>query len=800
VLVGNDTLRAAIAFDAVRSRLGRSIALPRGVSSIAQANRDEIAYISPVSGDLEFKNVRTGALRITKVPGDSVLRRGLVQADCRKRTLGLPPHNDAALRGSSQGALALRGPTLRVTRPSRKGETSGTEPSAPVAEMPIAPAIFDAYRWGYIGAGVNAQLFERPLLSGAHRLLSPINENLGALLEHVDRVGNKAIAPWLGLYGFGGIVADDASNPAIFSPAQGGNAPPPSLPRGRIVWHDDGLRYVAFDDRVVNPALYVARTEISGATTEAEIGLTCLALNGCKSIAFVTGNRAEAGKRARAYIFRRPLLWTTRLAATGRESRLRVFVDDAVRTDDLSDGSGPSDRQTVFPTRPAIVRISERGAFEPRADAVVTGPSAITSRRRFCARPNVATEMSVAPNDDARGLGLLAVTYESDRGATADLLVVSRAGTSETRLRSGASRESIVRTLPLDSGTRARIVLEAQPIGTCVELEYFAFARLRSTSDFARTRGALRGEPTLYQRLNPSPLQEYTAAATIGLSAHCDGICASDRSARPHSTLIPMHTIAPGIVPIFEPNRFANEACSRDRHAIFRGEGIRLIPGLRYVAHVIVRTGAPAHVRTAILTEDEFGIAESATEVAGGNAQPVELPFAAPNSVADAVVYAWVDTPSQDPRACILSTAIEVDSPNTILTTDSEALWQGEWHATTDGSEHYRISLKGLGGSPALVVLNQTYDDRWQLKTNAQATSAHVVVNGGVNGWVVTGHGDADIVLRYAGADVTKWALIWGALSTLASIGLACWYGRRVARSGKHEDRLAAPGSERSPV
>jgi len=72
VLAGNDDVRVAIAYDAARARLGRTVALPRGVASIAQASRDELAYISPTSGDLEFKSTRTGALRITKVPGDSV--------------------------------------------------------------------------------------------------------------------------------------------------------------------------------------------------------------------------------------------------------------------------------------------------------------------------------------------------------------------------------------------------------------------------------------------------------------------------------------------------------------------------------------------------------------------------------------------------------------------------------------------------------------------------------------------------------------------------------------------------------
>jgi hypothetical protein len=186
-----------------------------------------------------------------------------------------------------------------------------------------------------------------------------------------------------------------------------------------------------------------------------------------------------------------------------------------------------------------------------------------------------------------------------------------------------------------------------------------------------------------------------------------------------------------------------------------------------------VASGGAAHVRTAILSEDEFGVAESTRDVGSGRIETVTLPFVASGSLQNAVVYAWIDTPSYASNTCILSATVREDAPDTDLQLQRENLNQPFLISEEASGESYRVRLSHLADIPALIVLNQTYDDRWSAFTSSDARLEHVSVNGGVNGWIVRGSSDSDVTLRYAGSDVTRIWLILGILSVVSGLAIA---------------------------
>jgi hypothetical protein len=637
-----------------------------------------------------------------------------------------------------------------------------------IAELPIAPDVFDSYRWGYIGAGIDPQLIEGPLLSGSSRLLSPINDRVADLLEHENGFPSERISSWLGLYGFNGLLLDTALDPSIFAPHQETSSVPRLVANSRVAWQRNGLSYVAFDDAFVNPRLYVAGSAVVGATSPRQIALACVTFGRCTSLAFVERRIAGAPAGPGLALVRRPLYWSPRVELAKARPGVHVFVDDARRTYEVLGGSRLPPLHVVYPTYPAVATLGVPGARSGDVDALVTGNGVSRGPVRLCAAPNAAKELAIEPDRDAVGLGLIALTYDADQAAAADLVISSRAGALQTRLVAGMSRQTILRTLPLGGDARARIVLEPRPRSACIDLSLFSFARFSPRSPFVRYPRAAHGEPTLYQSAHPDPLRSYVEAVPIRVSGRCATGCGTRRVAVTRERGLPLRNVTPAS-PGFAESGSSRSRCSSGGEAVYRGEGLRLVPGLRYAINLRVSSGAAAHARTAILSEDELGVAEGAKDIAPGGTETLALPFIASGSLQDAIVYAWIDSSSRSSETCIVSATIGEEAPDSDVVLERERLQRPSLTSEKIDGESYRIHLTHLGHVPALVVLNQTYDDRWTATAAEDTRLEHVSVNGGVNGWIVRGSNDSKISLRYVGSDVTRaWLLLGLALSTVA--------------------------------
>jgi hypothetical protein len=655
---------------------------------------------------------------------------------------------------------------------------NGQRTDAAAVEMPIAPYVFDAYRWGYIGAGINAQMLERPVLSGAFRLLSPVNESVAGVLEHVDQIGDGALAPWLGLYGFGSIISDDAVRPEIFTPGEPGSALPRALAGARVAWESSGLHLLAIDDGLVNPRLFVAQTLIGGTSSEGDAGLVCRALRSCRSVAFVAGDVRVPGRQERASLVRRSFYSRVTLTIPTAGRKVRVFVDDAVQTRDVTGDPSPITYETSFPSRPAVLRIATDARAALRPDAVVDNALADVEPVRFCRVAGQSAQVDLTP--DAEGPGVMALTYGSDRDAGAHLLIESKeAGASETRLEDGVERASIVRRLQLDGSVRARILLEARPTPACIELTYFAFATLRPQSPYFRALLPRRGTATPYQLLHPDPLAAYDSVTPPTIDFRCTSGCAARAESESRLRDVPLRALAAQASPDEDMRASGKAVCAAGPSVRFRGEGLRLSPGLRYDVSLTAQSSAAASIRFGILSEDEYAIATSAFGTAGGVPGSSRLTFIAPAGIPNAVLFVAVDGPESN-KACVLSATVRETAPQRSI--ELGFVRQAPADATLepgDAGTAYRLNVRGLDGTPRLIVLEQTFDDRWRLESAPQLAARHIAVNGGVNGWIVNGRGDAKIAIRFSGSSAAQASLAGGGLGLGVALLLAFALARK---------------------
>lgn len=72
-------------------------------------------------------------------------------------------------------------------------------------------------------------------------------------------------------------------------------------------------------------------------------------------------------------------------------------------------------------------------------------------------------------------------------------------------------------------------------------------------------------------------------------------------------------------------------------------------------------------------------------------------------------------------------------------------------------NDHYEVKLKDITG-PYILVLNNTFDNAWQLKIDGQFIDKHFIVNGFANGWSIDKKGDytADVKLAVWPWEVVK--------------------------------------------
>jgi len=96
----------------------------------------------------------------------------------------------------------------------------------------------------------------------------------------------------------------------------------------------------------------------------------------------------------------------------------------------------------------------------------------------------------------------------------------------------------------------------------------------------------------------------------------------------------------------------------------------------------------------------------------------------------------------------------------------------------------YRVEVHGAPEN-FLLVMNSTYSSEWSLASpSANIKVAHIAVNGGENGWLISGpKGDYSLVASYTGTGSITWGLIGSVVAAIMALAIAFKARRRASAS-----------------
>ncbi|HEY9085181.1 MAG TPA: hypothetical protein VIN40_04490, partial [Candidatus Tyrphobacter sp.] len=151
--------------------------------------------------------------------------------------------------------------------------------------LPVASVLFDAYDWGYVGAGFDANLTDRSVISRAFDFGQPGTLALDdALQRPSNRIGLSRVGSLLGLYSVTHVIADASMKPNYYGPSS--DPAPGIIPNARRILRLGSIDAFALDDAVRNDRVYVASRLVMGATSVQEVSAICGVMP-CRGTAFV---------------------------------------------------------------------------------------------------------------------------------------------------------------------------------------------------------------------------------------------------------------------------------------------------------------------------------------------------------------------------------------------------------------------------------------------------------------------------------------------------------------------------------
>lgn len=158
-----------------------------------------------------------------------------------------------------------------------------------VLNMPISYENWDAYRWGYVGVSVSANLLYNPLVAGVYdgAPAAPGNKEIDdAFREFPISIGLRQAANVLGLYGIGYVIDDPSIDLTYYGPYHSTRMAEgiPNLPLAKSF----GLLHVyGVDSRLISPRVYAASQAVTGAQNLLDEALVCRILGGCQNAVFL---------------------------------------------------------------------------------------------------------------------------------------------------------------------------------------------------------------------------------------------------------------------------------------------------------------------------------------------------------------------------------------------------------------------------------------------------------------------------------------------------------------------------------
>lgn len=166
--------------------------------------------------------------------------------------------------------------------------------SGRIIEMPVATNIFDTYRWGYVGSGINHDIINNPLVTPVADFGSDANQALDDSFRSVHyELGDQEAAYILGLLNVRYILQDDSVDVNFFAPTYAAELPR-ALPHTRLSKRLGSLSIYEIDSKLLNAPIYSPSLLVSGADNLHQLGMLCRMLSNCKDVAAIDEKTASA--------------------------------------------------------------------------------------------------------------------------------------------------------------------------------------------------------------------------------------------------------------------------------------------------------------------------------------------------------------------------------------------------------------------------------------------------------------------------------------------------------------------------
>jgi len=667
-----------------------------------------------------------------------------------------------------------------------------------VIDLPVAPSVFDAYSWGYVGSGLNENIVALPIIAreydfgvAGNRALDDVMQRYSALL------GNDQVASLLGLYGIRYVVNDPTINPRFFGDFSSDLMPRPGY--GFESAHQFGsITVYKARSNLVNDFAYAANQTVSGPRNVAEEAIACRVLESCKSVAFVYSN-IPSGARMIGDVITIADSSQNSPSRTG-EIWMRETMTSPASVAEVGSRRGDIvdfGNTTVFPkltTRPSLPPVIYGGLppvvtalvrASPRRDDFLALPIVDElheergSTIKLCSEKNGEVSRVLAVNDPrlTGHIGIVAAAYAGntmESTITASTGALSSMKFSVQDLDSSARPQAfarLIRLAPKSGPLNLTFTVRGYPRRGCVTFSSIRVGVAADDEHWSLLGGAnsLQATPLYFAR-SADPLSRYAdslervssynhqtpyrpkamyanwrgaAAAVAGMTGprwHVD----SSVEAR-HSSDVTRISVRSGVA---------------STHATFA----HLLPGAAF--EVTVPTDVVEGGSASFIIFSDTGTALGKT-VLGPLAgwQRASLKFTLPKDASAAIVYLYVDGKSSG------HAFVQVGSPAITLTSGKRQivtfvrgrnlLTPAALSAIQVDDSEWKINVFGAPPRWLLVAAN-SYDDDWRLDTPTSVRTHHIKVNLFENGWLVDGAGSYVLRLRYQAVAYLWWGLMGG--------------------------------------
>jgi len=692
-----------------------------------------------------------------------------------------------------------------------------------ILQTPVSPYFFDAYRWGYVGSGLNTNLIERPIVSRMFDFPSPGTRAIDDAFQHLyTTIGPSRAAAALGMYGVRYVIDDPSIRPGYFNGSFHADRIGRAFPRTTMAAHFGSVNVYEVDDALINDRFYTAAAIYTGVTDFEQLALLC-SLRRCRDTVTLDPRTKPALDPGGAKMsFDPPAHLETSSHRYARAPLLRTLhgSDSRRNTHSTRDyGNGTVVRDGSFATYLSPITYGNAPPVEIAIDdnrrkAAVdisalrlrpTTPAHFPIRQCSGRRRTPDVNLHFATSDQVGSDLILRVVYQSKSPVL--VRVLADGSSPQSFFTSLATTDipraflRILRPNPSIQDVRVRIELPAAKGTACASIREIALARIYRTRHPLEVTGSaatMQATPA-YVAFNASLSAIFASRALV--EGRGTSVAQRQESRVPLTDDSLDWTDYEGLTPSAKaPGKVTlddhSQGEKRLRVAVGNADAhlsiTHLLPGGRYRFTFPYQLAGTGRIVISSLAGERL----AAGSLVEGKATTYTTDVRVPGDSSGFVVYVYLESDASRDGATLTLRRVGLSSLDSFHAVDIT----GE--ANVERPRRLSVDAKGdgsflltAGDAPRqyCVVFNETYSDDWLLEPTRSTSGLrieHLKANVYQNGWLIRGgSGDETFVLRYVGDDIAKKSALLSLLLAASAL-LIVLVSRVRHRAGKRNVTL----------